>query len=109
MRERDSLATSTPVLLPRVPGYPVNNSELGLKNVRFNGGCGEEEEEFLCVTVSQRKNVMNGHHLFLFGITGIDLHVQPAELLTHYVLLSSTCLKAIIAVQTFIESEDEGG
>ena len=45
----------------------------------------------------------NGHESSFFGISGINLPVQPAELITHYELLLSACLKAIIAVQNLIE------
>lgn len=31
-----------------------------------------------------RKYLLNGFELFLFGIAGVNLPVQPAELITHY-------------------------
>lgn len=41
--------------------------------------------------------------LSLWHHAGVILPVQPAELITHYALLLSACLKPITAVQNFIE------
>lgn len=46
-----------------------------------------------------RKCLQNGYARFLFGITAVILPVKLAELITHYALLLSACLKAITAVQ----------